>query len=241
VFASSLPRVDDERERPLLKDRRVQGLIAVAVLAGFLAGLLIFGSPWHLPPNWGDIPTWLLVVLAAAASWVGFAQLGALRQQIAEDALRNITRDKLMDKQLEEAERRQESDRRRLVEDVNMLFNGKTGDVVNNSKRPINDITCKVMSKVDRHVLATPDRCGLASRVPTGPPSGTWVYRFGTKPACRFETLRPEARCGFAFKDLRPEPDQVLVAWFTDDAGFRWQLDQYLHLVRSDDESEYHP
>ncbi len=157
MFASNLPRVDDEREGPLLKDRRVQGLIAAGVLAGFLAGLLIFGSPWHLPPSWGDIPTWLLVVLAAAASWVGFAQLGALRQQMAEDALRNIKRDKLMDKQLDEAERRAESDRRRLVEDVNVLFNGKTGDVVNNSKRPLTDITCKVVSKVDRHVLATPD------------------------------------------------------------------------------------
>ena len=21
--------------------------------------MLIFGSPWHLPPAWGDIPTWI--------------------------------------------------------------------------------------------------------------------------------------------------------------------------------------
>jgi len=231
----SVPRVKRNREGSLLRDTHIQGLVGIGVIAGFLIGLLVFGDPWHLPPAWGDIPTWLLAVLAAAAAWVGFAQLGALRQQIAEDALRNIKRDKLMDKQLEEAERREESDRRRLVEDVNVLFNGEIGDVVNNSKRPLNDITCKVMSKVDRHVLATPDKCGLASRVP----SSTWVYKFDTKPACRFETLRPEARCGFTFKDPRPEPDQVLVAWFTDDAGFRWQLDQYLHLVRSDDEGEY--
>jgi hypothetical protein len=236
VFACSVPRVEDERERPLLKDRRVQGLIAVGALAGFLVGLLVFGSPWHLPPDWGDIPTWLLVVLAGAAGWVGFGQLRALWQQIAEDALLNVKRDKLMDKQLEEAERREASDRRRLVEDVNVLFNEETGDVVNNSKRPLTDITCKVMSKVDRHVLATPDGCGRVVSIPSG-----GMFLPETKPTARFETLRPGARCAFTFKDLRPEPDQVLVAWFTDDAKFRWQLDQYLHLVQSADESEYLP
>ena len=32
------------------------------LLAGFLLGMLIFGSPWHLPPAWGDIPTWVTAV-----------------------------------------------------------------------------------------------------------------------------------------------------------------------------------
>jgi hypothetical protein len=27
--------------------------------------------------------------------------------------------------------------------------------------------------------------------------------------------------------------------WFTDDAGFRWQLDEYLHLVEAGDNDEY--
>ncbi len=60
-----------------------------------------------------------------------------------------------------EAEAREESDRRRLVEDVNVLFNGEAGDVVNLTKRPLTDITCKLMSKVDRHVLATPVESGV--------------------------------------------------------------------------------
>jgi hypothetical protein len=34
----------------------------LCVLAGFLIGLLLFGSPWHLPPAWGDIPTWLTAI-----------------------------------------------------------------------------------------------------------------------------------------------------------------------------------
>jgi len=24
--------------------------------------MLIFGSPWHLPPAWGDIPTWITAI-----------------------------------------------------------------------------------------------------------------------------------------------------------------------------------
>lgn len=223
------------REGSLLRDRHVQGLVGIGAIAGFLIGLLVFGDPWHLPPAWGDIPTWLLAVLAAVAGWVGFAQLGGLRRQIAEDALRNIKRDKLMDKQLEEAQRREESDRRRLVEDVDILFNKEeAGDVYNKSRRPLTDITCKLMSKVGRHVLIPPDGCGAVIRLSDGK-----VIMGITQPVSRWETLRPGARCSFRFVGHRPEPDEVLVAWFTDDAGFRWQLDEYLHLVRSDDESEY--
>jgi len=32
-----------------------------------------------------------------------------------------------------------------------------------------------------------------------------------------------------------------VVAWFTDDDGFRWQLDEDQHFVQSDDESQYLP
>jgi len=75
----------------------------------------------------------------------------------------------------------------------------------------------------------------------------------------RVEALRPTAVAGFSFPDLAPKrdeqedlydegdadedrnPDRVLVAWFTDDAGFRWRLDEYQHLVQSRDETTYLP
>ena len=81
----------------------------------------------------------------------------------------------------------------------------------------------------------------------------------GAKAVDRVEVLRPTAVAGFTFPDLARKqggdknvyddgdldevrnPDQVLVTWFTDDAGFRWQLDEYLHLVQSDDETTYLP
>jgi len=56
------------------------------------------------------------------------------------------------------------------------------------------------------------------------------------------ETIRPGARGLFVFKNATAvEEDDVLVAWFTDDAGFRWQLDEYLHLVTAGDGTVYLP
>jgi hypothetical protein len=49
---------------------------------GFVLALLIFRWPGHLPPNWGDIPNWCLVVLAAGGGWFTLSQL-----RVAQDAL----------------------------------------------------------------------------------------------------------------------------------------------------------
>ena len=195
------------------------------LFVGFLLGLLIFGWPWHLPPAWGDIPTWLLVVLGAVAGWAALGQLRALQKQLADAAL--------------EADARGLTERRKLAEDVDVHRFGKAfGLIENKSRRPIKDITCKIMSKVDRRTLKNPSESGTAL---PGVQARSWSLAPDAKPVSRIEVLRPRTACGFAFDGLAQEPDQVLVAWFTDDAGFRWQLDQYLHLVQSEDESEYLP
>lgn len=240
VPGDSVPAMNarDEKPEPLLKDPRVRGVIAAAAVAGFLVGMVFFGEPWHLPPAWGDVPTWLLAAGAAITAWLALMQLRDLREWIAKEAVRNSKRDQLLDKQIAEAGRREESERRRLVEDVEVTFSGKTGYVANASKRPLNDVTCGVMSKVDRNSLASPDRCG---EVAPGPGGGGWMFLPGSKEVSRFEVLRPGASCGFSFESSHRDPDCVLVAWFTDDDGFRWQLDEYQHLTRSEDESVYLP
>jgi hypothetical protein len=147
-------------------------------------------------------------------------------------------RDQILGKQLAEAQVREESESRRLVEDVELWFSGKTGYVKNGSQRPITNIRCKVMSNADRHTLVTADACGL---VDPGPGGQGWIFLPGAKHVSSFGTLRPGSCSGFSFTDLDSEPDQALVMWFTDDAGHRWQLDQYLHLVKSDAEDQYVP
>ena len=56
-----------ERKQDLswLKNWRVLTLWGGGIVAGFLLGMLIFGSPWHLPPAWGDIPTWITGIATA--------------------------------------------------------------------------------------------------------------------------------------------------------------------------------
>ena len=136
-----------------------------------------------------------------------------------------------------EAEARAITKRREQAEDIDLRRSGTSlGLIENKSRRPIRDITCQVMSQVDRHSLRRPSMSG--SVVP-GVVAGRWDLAPGAKAVSRVEVVRPDSRCGFVFDSLSRETDQVLVAWFTDDAGFRWQLDEYSHLVQADDESEY--
>lgn len=199
--------------------------LGAGLVVGFLLGVLFFCEPWHLRPAWGDTPTWLLVLFAGVAGAVGLVQLNLLRQQVAAGA--------------DEADARAITERRRLVEDVEVHWAGvATGSVLNGSRRPISAITSKVMSLANAHVLAVPDNAGVLVGVPV---PGT-AYQFAdSKPGAEWDRLRPGDRCGFTFPGLQRDPDQILVAWFTDDAGFRWQLDEYLRLVRAAADDEYVP
>lgn len=69
-----------------LKDARVITLTVASAVAGFLIAGLIFGKPWHLPPNWGDIPTWLATIAATTAGIVAYRvyRIEAQRDRISE-------------------------------------------------------------------------------------------------------------------------------------------------------------
>ena len=116
----------------LLRSRIAWGV--AGLFAGFAVGLLVSGEPWHLPPAWGDIPTWITgvatAVLAVFAIITAFYARRAFREQSQEvsdqaemlkvqsDRLGlqerqfedqrkiNQKRDELFDKQLSESEQR---------------------------------------------------------------------------------------------------------------------------------------
>ena len=69
-----------------LRDPRVIVLAVVCIAAGFAVAALIFGRPWHLPPAWGDIPTWLATIAATVAGIVAFNvyRIEAGRDQVSE-------------------------------------------------------------------------------------------------------------------------------------------------------------
>jgi hypothetical protein len=76
--------VPPERDFSWVRNWRVIVLAVVCGVAGFVIAMLLFGAPWHLPPNWGDIPTWFLVVLATAGGWFTLSQL-VVQQQALKD------------------------------------------------------------------------------------------------------------------------------------------------------------
>jgi hypothetical protein len=228
-------------DAPWFKDGRLLAVAVSCLTAGFLIGLLIFGAPWHLRPDWGDLPTWLLFALGVVAGVTGLYQFRVFVENNKEETRRNIKRDELLDKQLAEAEARALMDRRSQAEDIEIQRYGGGGLVINESRRPITGITCAYMSTADRRALALPEKCGLlvSFTPPGGPPMNNLME---SKSVGRFARLRPSRRSLFMFAEgLKLEEDSLLVAWFTDDAGFRWELDEYLHLVRASDEDEYQP
>lgn len=95
--------MNEHRDPSWFKDRRVIVLGIGCALAGFLVALLIFGKPWHLPPDWGDIPTWLAVTVATIGGWTALAQLRQQQAVIQSDFERQARRDQLLDAQLQEA------------------------------------------------------------------------------------------------------------------------------------------
>jgi hypothetical protein len=216
-----------------LKDSRVLTTIGLAATAGFGAGLLIFGQPWHLPPNYGDVPTWLAVLFAAIAGWIGLSQLGMLREQIAEEAKRNEKRDKLLDRQLEEAEARSVAARRSQAEGIKVRLAWDSSNcrvwISNDSPRPVTDVACLLVQKGIKTVVHTPDMSGVALRLGNrlvDPP-----YVPGTASDPRVRALAPEQSAVFHFDSPNRSEDEIFAVWFTDDAGFRWQLDEFQHLA----------
>jgi hypothetical protein len=55
-----------------LKENRIIALAVVCGVVGFLAAMLIFGKPWHLPPAWGDLPTWIAAIAAIGAGIIAY-------------------------------------------------------------------------------------------------------------------------------------------------------------------------
>jgi hypothetical protein len=72
-----------------LKDWWVGAILGI--LAGFIIATLIYDKPWHLPPAWGDIPTWIgaiaTVGLLVGAIVTARYAIKAFREQSKEVAI----------------------------------------------------------------------------------------------------------------------------------------------------------
>lgn len=223
---------------------RIIASVAAGALGGFLVGLVVFREPWHLQPNFGDVPTWLAASFALGAGWVALRQLGILQTQVRDEALRSEKRDQLLDQQLAEAERRIEDYRRRGAEGVHLNFRPHHPDalalVTNYSQRPISDVACVVLSGPERTTAAEPDATAFVT--PGSEQQGNELKMPLHWPRSRLCKIPPEGIRAFVFNGLQQPPDDpLLVIWFTDDAGHRWQLDEFQSLTEAADGDRYKP
>lgn len=77
-----------KRDFSWLKNWQIPTLCGGCLFVGFLVGMLIFGAPWHLPPAWGDIPTWITAIatvgLLVGAIVTAIYAIRAFREQSRE-------------------------------------------------------------------------------------------------------------------------------------------------------------
>lgn len=233
-----------------LKDWRVIVLAICCTTAGFVAAAVLFGAPWHLPPAWGDIPTWMAFIAASVAGGAALTQLSQQQRQITEEAERNVQRDELLSTQLTEARGRVNAYRRQQAERVILTgfhvrgnvdgSSGWTGvcEIANGSGRPIRDVTCRMLINGNL-ILPTEFRVGEEFRPVIGPPQpgdgvgylpadeGTFDLGAG-----KYLHLLADHIIRVAFPvpgSDRPAAVQYLIR-FADDAELRWQLDSNMHL-----------
>jgi hypothetical protein len=215
---------------------RVVALAAGCGLAGFLIALLIFGSPWHLPPDWGDIPTWIAVAVASIGGGIALSQLRQQQMVIQGEIARNQKRDDLVDGQLRELADRERSRHREQAELIDTAWHDPESVpgtsvvlVINNSHRPVRNATCQLFPDESGDPV-DPDY-GMEMNLVRFPVE-EWVLP--DKPAVAdktIESLRGGGRAGFVFLTTRADsPGGYAKVVFTDDATRIWALYSDLSL-----------
>jgi hypothetical protein len=204
VSACSVPRVEGKPDFSWLKDRRVRALAVGCLIVGFLVAALIFGKPRHPPPNWGDIPTWLAVVVATVGGWIALSQLRGQQDVLRQDA-----------------EDRHRAQAARVY--IGVPSKGERGPLVcpyvkNASDFPIYEAELWYLSLSPDGQLSGGDNCEyLGTIAPGDEPGGTQLFPSDEALRCSVLTFRDANNVwwirmpGGVLKELsaRPEPESV--------------------------------
>ena len=111
--------------------------------------MLIFGSPWHLPPAWGDIPTWItgiatigLLIGAIITARYAIKAFGKQSDQLEEQRKINAEQTTVLALQAEELgesleERKREAEQRRSAQAARVFISLYTGVAFKPLGRPV--------------------------------------------------------------------------------------------------------
>jgi hypothetical protein len=191
--------------------------------------------------NWGDVPTWLAVIVATFGGWVALRQLRQQGNVLKDEIERNKARDELLDRQLRELQQRAEVEERRQAEDIDFTQDSRVTSIrptdpgakwpyvhmaiiVNESRRPIRDVVCRIQPN------SVQDYDWEASRIVDLTVPGDPVNVEGA----RVGVVRVGRRLGFVFEqfEIESHPDASVKVQFTDDAGRHWQINKDMHLEK---------
>jgi hypothetical protein len=191
--------------------------------------------------NWGDVPTWCLVGLAAIGGAAALWQLQLQRIQLGEQQ-------KVIERQtrLQEREQADQIDMApgSLSGALATVLPPESGElahtvvVTNGSKRPVREVAAKIVAiGTDRSVRfeKLADVYGNLVRGPETPGQpGSSPAQFNLRArASTMPVLRVERSAAFVWGFPVSEfPEIIPTIRFTDDAGLHWEIGVDLHLEK---------
>ncbi len=230
-----------------MKDSHTLVTGSVGLLVGFLIAALVFAGPWKFPPNWGDIPTWLAVVVASAGGAIALSQLRGQQDQFRQQSIQDAQRDKvmsaqyeLMQAQLAEVRERTEDRRREQARQVTLTVfpvgspPEGTGQatvgrclISNGSDRPIRQVACRM---IWNHEMLQPGHFLTQDPlVAPGQNGENWTqspgkHEFSKGGPVHDVLARREVQAVFQVTSASGKEARFAIQ-FTDDDGQRWKLD----------------
>lgn len=209
------------------------------------------------PVQWGDMPTWLLAVIALAAliaAWLAYRKqadaAGKLAEQVTLQAVQlrdqqeaNAKQAKVMDAQLREMQQRESIIERQQADEVRLAASRWIGKVPglrdekgppvymaraeNRWHRPITNVVCRIQT-TPGDLMHEACLVGRVSSFPGGPE----MIRDTTEET-KLGLVRPSGSVVFVFLyEIEQYPDARMTLRFTDDAGLHWQIDHDEHLEK---------
>ena len=223
-----------DRYRSAVNKWKVAGLVALGFVVGGVIGGLI-GFAWHAPggpKTWNDVRSWATFVVLVLGFSVAAFELNLQRVQFARQAARQEVTDDLLERQRREIMQTELARQREQAEHIALTWvkpMGSTGTdakVCNDSRRPITTITARVVVRLPDGGLSTHSAAGwtLIGDQSRFPPELDYL-----------PVITPGAAAEFHLPHGGDGAAPRLVARFDDDAGRRWQLDNYMHLEPAPD------
>jgi hypothetical protein len=214
---------------------RIKGWILALALAGIgsVALIIYLRHLWRIHGHgvaWGDVPTWLTFVVVFVGLPAALIQLNMQRIQL-RDQQRELQQRQLLSE-------RQQANSVTLTREPSDIVPASFSTagrvwmavVANESDRPIRDVACRIQSAVGGRLTG---EARIGELVSMATVQGGRTFKDLPPEQQQVSLIRISRAYGFVFSvSADGHPTAQVLARFTDDIGFHWELDQDLHLKK---------